>query len=289
MKLVRFNEGRIGVLKEGKVHDATSALGLDPAEWPPVGMNRLIADFGRHKAALEAAVKAAGVPIESVRLLTPVPWPNKVLAYPVNYLAHGEEMKSKNRANLNGFFLKSSASVAGPADAIVLPDLPSREIHHEAELAIVIGRTARHVSIDAARECIFGYACLLDITVRGSEERVMRKSYDTFCPVGPWLVTADEVPDPDRLDMKLWVNGDLRQSANTRDLLVDIPSMISIAASVTTLYPGDIIATGTPAGVGPIRAGDSVKIEIDGVGSMNVPVVQGEGGYNIALRKEPSS
>jgi len=286
MKLVRFNEGRIGVARDGKVYDASAALGLDLGEWPPVGMNRLIADFARHRAGLEAAFKGPGVPIESVRLLTPVPWPNKVLAYPVNYLAHGEEMKSKNRANLNGFFLKSSASVCGPADAIVLPDLPSREIHHEAELAIIIGKTGRHVSLEKAREYIFGYACLLDITVRGSEERVMRKSYDTFCTVGPWIVTADEVPDPDNLDMKLWVNDGLRQSANTKDLLVDIPNMITVAASVTTLYPGDIIATGTPAGVGPIGAGDTVRIEIAGVGGMSVPVVRGEGGHNIALRKE---
>ncbi|MSP96182.1 MAG: FAA hydrolase family protein, partial [Betaproteobacteria bacterium] len=121
MKLVRFNAGRIGVVKDGQVFDATAALGFDPHEWPPVGMNRLIADFATHRAALENATRGSGVPLDSVTLLTPVPWPNKVLAYPVNYLAHGVEMKSANRANLNGFFLKSNASVCGPAEAIVLP------------------------------------------------------------------------------------------------------------------------------------------------------------------------
>jgi 2-keto-4-pentenoate hydratase/2-oxohepta-3-ene-1,7-dioic acid hydratase in catechol pathway len=286
MKIARFNEGRIGIVRGERVHDVTAAAGIDPGEWPPVGMNRLIANFAARRGALEAAAQGVGIPLGDVKLLTPVPWPNKVLAYPVNYHAHGVEMKSSHRANLNGFFLKSSGSVSGPSDPIVLPDLPSREVHHEAELAIVIGRTARHVPLERAMECVFGYACLLDITVRGNEERVMRKSFDTFCPVGPWIVTADEVPDPAALQMKLWVNDALKQDANTRDLIVDIPTMIATAASVTTLQPGDLIATGTPAGVGPIRAGDTVTIEIPGVGRMSVAVVQGEGGYNVALKKE---
>lgn len=285
MKLVRYDEGRIGVLKDGAVHDVSAALGIDPAEWPPVGMNRLIAEFARYRPVLEAA-RGAGIPVGKLKLQTPVPWPNKIVAYPVNYHAHGVEMKSATRANLAGFFLKSNASLCGPADPIVLPDLPSREIHHEAELAIVIGRQARHVPLESAMDFVFGYACLLDITVRGSEERVMRKSYDTFCPVGPWIVTADEVPSPDALRMRLWVNAELRQDANTRDLIVDIPNMVAMAASVTTLYPGDIIATGTPEGVGPIRGGDTVAIEIDRVGRMDVKVVQGAGGHNLALRRE---
>jgi 2-keto-4-pentenoate hydratase/2-oxohepta-3-ene-1,7-dioic acid hydratase in catechol pathway len=122
--------------------------------------------------------------------------------------------------------------------------------------------------------------------VRGKEERVMRKSYDTFTPIGPALVTADEVGDPGNLDMKLWVNDDLRQHATTRDLIVDIPNMIALASSVSTLEPGDVIATGTPEGVGPIRDGDTVTIEIERVGRMTVPVRQGQGGDNMALRKE---
>jgi 2-keto-4-pentenoate hydratase/2-oxohepta-3-ene-1,7-dioic acid hydratase in catechol pathway len=114
----------------------------------------------------------------------------------------------------------------------------------------------------------------------------MRKSYDTFTPIGPAIVTKDEVGDASSLGMKLWVNDQLKQDANTRDLLVDIPNMITLAASVLTLEPGDIIATGTPAGVGPIRAGDIVKIEIERVGRMEIPVVQGAGGFNLAIKKE---
>ena len=120
---------------------------------------------------------------------------------------------------------------------------------------------------------VFGYSCLLDITIRGKEERVMRKSFDTFTPVGPWITTADEVPDPTDIKMRLWVNAEKRQEASTKDLVVNIPRMIEIASSASTLYPGDLIATGTPAGVGPLRAGDVVTIEVDNVGRMKVPVV----------------
>jgi 2-keto-4-pentenoate hydratase/2-oxohepta-3-ene-1,7-dioic acid hydratase in catechol pathway len=127
---------------------------------------------------------------------------------------------------------------------------------------------------------VFGYACLLDITIRGKEERVMRKSFDTFTPVGPWITTADEVPDPTDIKMRLWVNAEKRQEASTKDLVVNIPRMIEIASSASTLYPGDLIATGTPAGVGPLRAGDVVTIEVDNVGRMKVPVVTAGSGAN---------
>ena len=158
----------------------------------------------------------------------------------------------------------------------MLPDLPSREIHHECEVALIIGKGGRHIPVADAMDHLFGYSCLIDVTVRGKEERVMRKSYDTFTPIGPALVTADEVGDPGNLDMKLWVNDELRQHASTRDLIVDIPNMIALASSVSTLEPGDVIATGTPEGVGPIRDGDKVTIEIERVGRMTVPVRQGQ-------------
>ncbi len=115
-------------------------------------------------------------------------------------------------------------------------------------------------------------SCLVDVVVRRSEERVMRKSYDTFCPFGPWITTADEVPDPGNIQARLWVNGELRQDANTRDLILDIPGMIELSSRVATLYPGDIIATGTPEGVGPIRSGDQVRIAIEQLGEMTLPV-----------------
>jgi 2-keto-4-pentenoate hydratase/2-oxohepta-3-ene-1,7-dioic acid hydratase in catechol pathway len=286
MRIARFDGGRIGLVVDGDILDVTDAAGVDPAEWPPVGPLRLIAGFDHLKSKLLAAAAAATpVPLDKVRLETPVPWPNKVIAYPVNYRDHATEMSSTGFANVQGFFLKASSSVSGPCDPIELPAIAGREIHHECEIALVIGRQGRQIPLERAYEYIFGYACLLDITIRGKEERAMRKSFDTFTPVGPWISTADEVPDPADINMKLWVNGELRQSANTRDLLVDIPHMISIASSAATLYPGDLIATGTPAGVGPIKAGDTVTIDIENIGRMSVPVVAGKYGENIVFAK----
>ena len=276
MRIARFDGGRIGVVDGDTIVDVTAICGVDPAEWPAVGPLRLIRDFAALRPAIEAALPSAPrLPLADVRLETPVPWPNKVIAYPVNYHAHGREMQATYRATNQGFFLKPSSAVSGPNDPVELPSVPGREVHHESELAIIIGKEVRGLKREDWREAVFGYACLLDMVVRGREERVFRKAYDTFCPVGPWIVTADEVPDPANLDMKLWVGDELRQSANTRDLVLDIPGMIETASAVMTLYPGDIIATGTPEGVGLVVDGDVIRIVIDQVGEMNVPVVQG--------------
>jgi 2-keto-4-pentenoate hydratase/2-oxohepta-3-ene-1,7-dioic acid hydratase in catechol pathway len=272
MKLFRFNGGRIGITVDNTSYDITDALGIDTQAWPPVQMVQLIADFERRTKGIIAHPKTTRLDLAAARLEVPIEWPNKLLAYPVNYVKHGLEMNSVNRADLNGFFLKANSSLSGPNDAIVLPDLPDREIHHECELGIVIGKGGRNISREDSWQHIFGYACLIDMVVRGKEERVMRKSYDTFCPFGPWIVTADEVPDPANLQARLWVNDELKQNANTRDLIVDIPGMIELASRVATLYPGDIIATGTPEGVGPVKRGDRVRIAIDRVGEMTLDV-----------------
>jgi 2-keto-4-pentenoate hydratase/2-oxohepta-3-ene-1,7-dioic acid hydratase in catechol pathway len=257
----------------------TVAAGIDPAEWPPVGPVRLIADFAALRDKLAAAAQMASpLPLDEARLETPVPWPNKVIAYPTNYRDHAAEMASTTRADLQGYFLKANSSLSGPNDPIELPDVPGREVHHECEIAVVIGKQGRQIPIARAIDHVFGYSCLLDITIRGKEERVMRKSFDTFTPVGPWIVTADEIPDPADIGMRLWVNGEKRQEATTKDLIVDIAQMIALASSASTLYPGDLIATGTPAGVGPIRDGDRVTIEVDHVGRMSVPVVASKRG-----------
>lgn len=285
MRLVRFNQGRIGILHDGLIFDAVTAIGLDPNRWPPVGMVQLIHDFAFHRPTLESILKSGGIGLAEVRLEAPIVWPNKIIAYPVNYVEHGIERNVTLRADVNGFFLKANSSLSGPQDPVVLPDLPDREIHHECELAIIIGKTGRTISVSDALDYVFGYTCLIDVTVRGKEDRVMRKSYDTFCPIGPAIVTADEVGDPSSLDLKLWVNDELRQHANTKDLILDVPNMISMASSVATLYPGDVIASGTPAGVGPIKTGDLVKIEIERIGQMTVGVTQGAGGDNLAIRK----
>jgi 2-keto-4-pentenoate hydratase/2-oxohepta-3-ene-1,7-dioic acid hydratase in catechol pathway len=285
MKLASFDQGRLGVVQDDRITDISDLVPLPSGFWPPIGMVKLIAEFATLKPRIEDAVRTrTSVALASVRLEAPVQWPNKLIAYPANYHAHAQEMRSSYRADTQGFFLKANSSISGPADPIVLPAIKGPEIHHECELAIFIGRGGRGITLEHAMEHIFGYACLMDMTVRGQQERVMRKSFDTFCPIGPYIVTADEISDPADLDLQLTVNSTVKQKANTSDLILDIPNMIVMASSVMTLYPGDIIATGTPAGVGPLAAGDEVTISIAQVGSMTLPVVQGDIGDNLAFQ-----
>lgn len=278
MKLASFNNYQLGLVRGAVVTDVSDVVGEDTRRWPPVAMNRLIADFAGFRSKLEAALSRPGIPLASVKLLTPVPGASKVVAFPANYHEHAEEMGRTYRANTQGFFLKPPSSLSGAGEPIVLPVVVDRRIDHECELAIIIGKKGRDIPREHWREYVFGYSCLIDAVVRGKEERVARKAFDTFCPVGPWIVTADELDDPGSLQGRLWVNDELRQDANTRDLILDIPGMIEMASSVMTLYPGDIIASGTPAGVGPIKPGDKVKIEFDRIGSMTLDVIQGETG-----------
>lgn len=295
MKIADFSHGRIGVIDGDSIADISDVVGHDPASWPPTGMLRLIASFDQLKPKILAKLpSAARIPLSKAQLNCPVPWPNKVIAYPANYHAHIDEMKtgtgliSTFNASGQGFFLKSNSSLSGPRDPIVLPALPDREIHHECELAIIVGKGGRSISRERAPDHIFGYSCLIDVVVRGKEERVMRKSFDSFCPMGPFVTTADEVPRYGDIDLELRVNGELRQKANTRDLIVDVPEMIVMASSVMTLYPGDIIASGTPSGVGPLKVDDRVLIRIAGVGEMTLDVKQGKDGAHQVWTKAPA-
>jgi 2-keto-4-pentenoate hydratase/2-oxohepta-3-ene-1,7-dioic acid hydratase in catechol pathway len=282
VKIARFDGGRIGVVVDDQIIDVSAACGVDPGEWPPVGIVRVIADFAKLRPAIDAAVKAGGgKALASVHLETPIPWPNKLLALPNNYAAHTAEMRGRPYAigggaapGEAGFFMKANSSMVGPQDAIVLPDIqPERMFHHECELAVIVGKRARNVKAADADGYIFGYACLLDMTMRGKEERVMRKSYESFTPVGPWITTSDEVGPTADLELRLWVNGELKQHAPVREMVVGIREAIELCSGVTTLEPGDIIASGTMAGVGPVVPGDSVTITIDKVGTMTLPVV----------------
>jgi 2-keto-4-pentenoate hydratase/2-oxohepta-3-ene-1,7-dioic acid hydratase in catechol pathway len=285
MKFVTFDAGKIGAVVGADVVDLSSLAPTAPEEFPPTAMVRFIADYAKNLPRLpEAIERGARKLVSACDLQAPILWPNKIVAYPANYHAHFEEMKVKTglistyKADGQGFFLKANSSLNGPSDPIVLPKVQGREVHHECELAVIIGAGGRDISRDAAMDHVFGYSCLLDIVIRGKEERVMRKSFDSFCPMGPWIVTKDEAPAENDIQMSLSVNGVEKQRANTRNLIVDIPEMIKMASSVMTLYPGDIIATGTPAGVGPIASGDKIRIEIAGVGAMELDVVQGAGG-----------
>ncbi|GGH47383.1 fumarylacetoacetate hydrolase family protein [Microbacterium album] len=204
-------------------------------------------------------------------LRAPIMRPPKVIAAPVNYIDHKIEMSEQKTIAEYGVFLKASTSVIGPDSRIVLPYTDKR-IDQEGELAVVIGRGGRHIVREEALAHVFGYAPLLDISVRSTEDRSTRKSYDTFTPVGPWITTADEIADPDALALRTWVNGDLRQHASTADLIFDVATLIEYASSIMTLEPGDVIATGTPAGVGPLADGDRVTVAIEGLGELSIPV-----------------
>ena len=278
MKLARFNEGHIGIVVDEEIIDINDLVNKDLEAWPLVAMNRLIAEYQQFEPTLRAALARPRIPLSQVQLLTPIPASSKVIAYPINYHDHATEMGRQAKANNLGFFLKPPSSLSGPSDPILLPDLPDRRIDHECELAIVIGKRGKDIPREDWQDYVFGYSCLMDIVVRGKEERVARKAFDTFCPVGPWIMTADELGDPSNLRGRLWVNDELRQDANTRDLIVDIPGMIEIASHIMTLEPGDIIAAGTPAGVGPIKGGDHVRIEFEKIGSMTIMVKQTSGG-----------
>jgi 2-keto-4-pentenoate hydratase/2-oxohepta-3-ene-1,7-dioic acid hydratase in catechol pathway len=207
----------------------------------------------------------AGMPLADVRLRAPVGDPSKIIAAPVNYRDHQTEMSSDSHVGALGFFLKAPSSLLDPGGTIQLP-YHDRRFDQEGELALVIGRTARRVSEQDALAYVFGYTGLLDITMRGGEDRSTRKSFETFTPMGPVLVTADEFGDPGDVRLRCWVSGDLRQDASTKDLIWDVARLVAYASSVTTLYPGDVISTGTPAGVGPVTAGDTVRLELSGLG-----------------------
>ena len=285
MKLAVNTEHRIGVVEGDQFYDVTDAVpGAGPA-WPPMYMNRLIAEWAELGPKVAAARKAAQpVALSSMKLLPPNPCPVHVIAAPANYRKHigeiGARSVSKGRtAEQQGFFMKSTASLVGAGGAIELPRGSTRRFDHESELAVIIGKRARNVPRAEAMDYVFGYSCLMDITMRiepgvAEEERVTRKSFETFTPLGPWIVTADEVTDPHALRNQLWVNGVSKQDANTRDMIVNIPTLIELISSVMTLSPGDVIASGTPEGVGPIVPGDSIRIGIESVGEMTLSVVE---------------
>jgi 2-keto-4-pentenoate hydratase/2-oxohepta-3-ene-1,7-dioic acid hydratase in catechol pathway len=197
--------------------------------------------------------------------------PGKIIAAPVNYHRHMSEMSETLDINDLGLFLKAPSSICGPGDVVRLP-YSDRRFDQEGELGVVIGREVHAIAEGEALGAVFGYTCLLDITMRGGEDRSLRKSFDTFTPIGPWIVTADEVGDPGSLGLKCSVSGRVRQVGNTRDLIWPVAKLVAYASSVMTLYPGDIIATGTPEGVGPLADGDTIELEIEKIGSLAVSV-----------------
>jgi 2-keto-4-pentenoate hydratase/2-oxohepta-3-ene-1,7-dioic acid hydratase in catechol pathway len=211
-------------------------------------------------------------PLSEVKLLAPIVG-SKIVAVGKNYAEHVREMGDEAPPADPVLFLKPSTSVVGPGDAIALPALSS-EVHHEAELAVVIGGIVRRVPVERALDAVLGYTCANDVTARDLQRTdgqwTRAKGFDTFCPLGPWIETE---LDPSALALECRVDGELRQSGNTSDLLRGVAELIAYASAVMTLLPGDVLLTGTPAGVGPIVAGNLVDVTIQGIGTLSNPVV----------------
>ena len=272
MKLVFFNDFKLGVLNGGQVTDVSAVVRDIPSTGPHNLITGLIQQFDQYRPRLEeAAARLPGVQVSQVRLRPPLPKPVKLICMAVNYMEFGAR---KEPAPINAF-LKSPNAIIGHGGTIVLPDAPADIFHHEAELGIVIGKEARGIKAEHAADYIFGYVNFIDVSARGllPGSYYWGKCWDTFAPMGPALVTADDIPDPQNLAVKLWANGKLRQDFPTSDMGHNIVRCVEWAASITTLEPGDIIATGTNhQGLGALQDGDLIEMEIEGLERLVVHV-----------------
>jgi 2-keto-4-pentenoate hydratase/2-oxohepta-3-ene-1,7-dioic acid hydratase in catechol pathway len=282
MRFCRFDEGRLGLVEGTTVRDVTAALDVLPRFSYPLPQHDIfIANLDAVATRARALAKdAPALPLDGLTLLSPVANPGKIIAAPVNYQKHLNEVRDNPQLHGNnpghtftiqsaGLFLKATSSLVGPGQGIVVR-CAKRRTDHEVELAVVIGRTASRVKRDEALGYVAGYSIGLDISIRGSEDRSFRKSPDSYSVLGPWLVTADEIPDPGSLNLQITVNDQLRQDSNTKFMILGVPELIEMASAFYTLQPGDLLFTGTPEGVSPIEAGDRIVASIDGIGAMTV-------------------
>jgi len=274
MRFVRYDDNRLGLLRDGGVVDLTDRLGVDGRD-PLVAYIRGDHDASDHADADPDHDRA------DVDLHAPVRRPGKVIAAPLNYENHIEEAIADEEITTEewfsiedlGYFLKAPSSVVGPARGIELP-FADRRTDHEIELAFVLGEDVKDVTAEEAWDAIFGYTVLLDISVRGDQDRSNRKSYDTFTVIGPCVATPDEVGDPQDLEMELQVNGETRQRESTGDMVYSCADVVRYASLGTTLEAGDVVTTGTPEGVAALADGDTVEATIENVGSMRVGVTE---------------
>ena len=274
MKLVFFDDFKLGVIKDGNVVDVGAAVSGVNHTSPQDLINQVIANFSQYRDALQqAADSGQGTPVEQVKLRSPLPKPGNIVAMAVNYMEDGTRDAP---APINAFH-KSPNAVIGQGDTMVLPDVPATIFEGEAELALVIGKHASNVSQEDAFDYIFGYLNFIDGSARGlppsGNTFYQMKSRATFAPMGPWLVTADEIEDPQNLPVRLWVNEDLKQNYNTNDMAHQIPRIIEWVSSVHDLEPGDVIATGTNhRGLSAFQDGDNVDLEVEGMGMLRFNV-----------------
>ena len=268
MKLVLFDEFKLGVIQGDRVVDAMDALEGREFRRPQDMMEEIIVGWDQFRPKIEAAIAGkAGTPLDQVRLRPPVPRPAKLICAAVNYLEFGQ----REPAVLDAF-LKAPNAVIGSGDTCELPPAPASVFHHEPELAFVVGKTASKVSQQDALSHVFGYCNFLDMSARGLTGAVgnsffLGKSWDTFAPMGPALVTADEIADPQNLQVRLWNNDEPRHDFPTSDMAHPIRELISEFSKITTLEPGDVVATGVNhQQIGAVQDGDVLRMEIEGLG-----------------------
>lgn len=289
MQFCRFNLNRLGLIEGNDVYDITPALDVIPASaWPAALGDPLILHLTEiSKRAQRLRASAPKFNRNDVTLHSPLTTPSKVMAAPANYklhvaldtkdpgVDHGVHAKAlegvERPVDKYGLFLKANSSIVGEAEGVEIV-FPDRRTDHEIELAVVIGKKGRDISRANALSHVAGYTLGLDMTVRGVEERSYRKSPDSYTVLGPSFVTADEIKDPHALTISLWVNNERRQHSSTGAMTVDIPDLIEFASRAYTLYPGDVILTGTPEGVGPVLKGDKVRVACEGLGEMTFAV-----------------
>ncbi len=270
MKLLFFDDFKLGVLKGDLVVDVTNVVKDIPRLGPPDVIRGVIERFADYRRPLEeAASRGQGVPVGQVRVRSPLPKPTNIECMAVNYMEDGTRSEP---APINAFH-KSPSAIIGPGDTMVLPDVPATIFEGEAEVAVIIGKRASHVSAADAMSYVFGYTNFIDGSARGlppaGNTFYQMKSRDTFAPIGPYLVTADEIADPHRLQVQLWVNGVLKQNFNTSDMAHKIPRCIEWVTSIHALEPGDILATGTNhRGLSGFQNGDVIELETQGLGRL---------------------
>jgi len=283
---VTFKEVELGdeIARAGLVHGDEVVVLSDDAVGLSDNMALVLAGGTEALAAAARApsTSARRVPLAGIQLMAPVPRPPKVLAIAMNYASHIAEL-GRTAPEYPSYFAKMPTCIVGPSDDVVVPAV-SEQVDYEGELAIVVGQRSRHVPVEHARSVVAGFCVLNDVSVRDWQWRTSQftlgKSFDTHGPLGPALVTTDEISDPQDLRLRTWVNGEIRQDSTTADMIFSCWEQVSHLSTVCTLEPGDVIATGTPAGVGagsdPPRwlvAGDHVRVEIEGIGAIDNPVV----------------
>jgi len=270
MKIVFFDEFKLGVLKGDSVVDVSRVVQDIPSLGPQDVIRGVIERFAEFRPRLEAAAaQGSGAPLDRVKIRPPLPKPTNVVCMAVNYMEDGTRSEP---APINAF-LKSPSAIIGDGDTMVLPDVPATIFEGEAEMAVIIGKRASHVSAANAMSYVFGYTNFIDGSARGllpaGNTFYQMKSRDTFAPLGPYLVTADEIADPHQRQIKLSVNGTLMQNFNTNDMAHKIPRCIEWVTSIHTLEPGDVLATGTNhRGLSGLQDGDAVEVETEGLGKL---------------------